>query len=68
MTGGAPQVTTFGSWPHRRIAIPTEAPPGSAYEDCVARIELEGLAIDYEVVATGDERCPHMRVADSFLR
>ena len=39
------------------VAIPTENPPGAAYDECVERIcsELEGLAIDHEVVQTGDE-------------
>jgi succinyl-diaminopimelate desuccinylase len=39
------------------IAIPTENPPGAAYDRCVERIgaELDSLAIDYELVDTGDE-------------
>ena len=39
------------------VAIPTENPPGAAYEECVERIcaELDSLAIDYEVVETGDD-------------
>lgn len=39
------------------IAIPTENPPGRAYEECVARIgaELDALAIGYEIVETGDD-------------
>lgn len=39
------------------IAIPTENPPGAAYDECVQRIcaELDALAIDYEVVQTGDD-------------
>ncbi len=38
------------------IAIPTENPPGAAYDECVQRIctELDVLAIGYEVVETGD--------------
>ena len=38
------------------VAIPTENPPGAAYDECVARIgaELDALAIDYELVETGD--------------
>jgi succinyl-diaminopimelate desuccinylase len=42
------------------IAIASENPPGAAYEDCLARIaaELEALAIDYELVETGDEQLP----------
>ena len=38
------------------VAIPSENPPGAAYDDCVERIcaELEALAIDYEVVETGE--------------
>jgi succinyl-diaminopimelate desuccinylase len=38
------------------VAIPTENPPGAAYEECVGRIcrELDGLAIGHEVVETGD--------------
>jgi succinyl-diaminopimelate desuccinylase len=49
------------------IAIPTENPPGSAYEDCVARIgaELEGLAIDYEVVETGNPRIRRQAILGS---
>jgi succinyl-diaminopimelate desuccinylase len=39
------------------VAIPTENPPGAAYDECVQRIcaELDALAIDYEVVETGDD-------------
>ena len=39
------------------VAIPTENPPGAAYDECVERIcgELESLAIDHEVVPTGDD-------------
>ena len=38
------------------VAIPTENPPGAAYDECVQRIcaELDALAIDHEVVETGD--------------
>jgi succinyl-diaminopimelate desuccinylase len=38
------------------IAIPTENPPGAAYDACVERIgaELESLGIEYELVETGD--------------
>ncbi len=38
------------------IAIPTENPPGTAYDECVERIcaELSALAIEYDVVDTGD--------------
>jgi len=37
------------------IAIPTENPPGAAYDECVERIcaELSALAIEYDVVDTG---------------
>jgi succinyl-diaminopimelate desuccinylase len=39
------------------VAIPTENPPGAAYDECVQRIcaELDSLAIEYDVVETGDE-------------
>jgi succinyl-diaminopimelate desuccinylase len=39
------------------VAIPTENPPGAAYDECVQRIcaELDSLAIGYEVVETGDQ-------------
>jgi succinyl-diaminopimelate desuccinylase len=39
------------------IAIPTENPPGAAYDECIGRIcaELDRLAIGYEVVETGDD-------------
>ena len=39
------------------IAIPSENPPGAAYDECVERIcaELDALAIAHEVVETGDE-------------
>jgi acetylornithine deacetylase/succinyl-diaminopimelate desuccinylase family protein len=39
------------------VAIPTENPPGEAYDECVQRIctELDSLAIDYQVVETGDD-------------
>lgn len=38
------------------IAIPTENPPGTAYDRCVERIraELDALAIAHELVETGD--------------
>jgi succinyl-diaminopimelate desuccinylase len=38
------------------IAIPTENPPGVAYDECVERIraELDALRIDHEVLDTGD--------------
>src|SRR5215218_7197576 len=40
------------------IAIPTENPPGAAYEECVGRIcaELDALALDHQVLDTGDDR------------
>lgn len=49
------------------IAIPTENPPGSAYEECVARIgaELDTLNIDYELVETGDERIQRQAILGS---
>jgi succinyl-diaminopimelate desuccinylase len=39
------------------VAIPTENPPGAAYDECVRRIcaELESLAIGHQVVETGDD-------------
>jgi succinyl-diaminopimelate desuccinylase len=39
------------------IAIPTENPPGAAYDECVDRIraELDALAIDHRVLETGDD-------------
>ncbi len=39
------------------VAIPTENPPGAAYDECVQRIcaELDSLAIGHEVVETGNE-------------
>lgn len=42
------------------IAIPSENPPGAAYDACVDRIvaELEALGLAYQVVDTGDEREP----------
>lgn len=48
---------TLVSFARDLIAIPTENPPGAAYDECVARIgaELEALALDYELVATGDD-------------
>lgn len=38
------------------VAIPTENPPGAAYDECVDRIcaELSSLGIDYRLVETGD--------------
>jgi succinyl-diaminopimelate desuccinylase len=40
------------------IAIASENPPGAAYDDCLARVgaELEALAIDYELVETGEDQ------------
>jgi succinyl-diaminopimelate desuccinylase len=37
------------------VAIPTENPPGAAYDACVERIaaELDTLGLDYEIVDTG---------------
>jgi succinyl-diaminopimelate desuccinylase len=39
------------------IAIPTENPPGAAYDECVERIcaELAALAIEFSVLETGDD-------------
>ena len=39
------------------IAIPTENPPGAAYDECVARIaaELDALSLPHEIVETGDD-------------
>jgi succinyl-diaminopimelate desuccinylase len=39
------------------VAIPTENPPGAAYDKCVERIaaELESLSIEYELIDTGDD-------------
>lgn len=38
------------------VAIPTENPPGNAYDECVGRIatELDALSYTYEIVETGD--------------
>ena len=46
------------------IAIPTENPPGAAYDECLERIcaELDALAIDYERVETGDDETPRRAV------
>lgn len=46
------------------VAIPTENPPGAAYDECVARIaaELEMLAIPYEVIETGNEETPRQTI------
>jgi succinyl-diaminopimelate desuccinylase len=46
------------------VAIPTENPPGAAYDECVQRIcaELEELAIDYEVVDTGEDGTPRQAI------
>ena len=37
------------------VAIPSENPPGTAYDECVRRIcaELDALGIHYEIVQTG---------------
>ena len=52
--GRPEQIVTFA---RDLVAIPTENPPGAAYDECVARIcaELESLAIDHELVETGDD-------------
>jgi succinyl-diaminopimelate desuccinylase len=46
------------------VSIPTENPPGRAYEECVERIcaELERLALSYEVVETGDDATPRRAI------
>ena len=46
------------------VAIPTENPPGAAYAECLQRIcaELDVLAIDYEVVETGDANAPRRSI------
>jgi succinyl-diaminopimelate desuccinylase len=46
------------------VAIPTENPPGTAYGECVQRIcvELDALAIDHEVVETGDADTPRQAI------
>ena len=54
MTGPADDIVAFA---RDLVAIPTENPPGAAYDECVQRIcaELDSLAIGYEVVETGDD-------------
>jgi succinyl-diaminopimelate desuccinylase len=46
------------------IAIPTENPPGTAYDECVRRIraELDELEIDYDVVETGEDETPRQAI------
>jgi len=46
------------------IAIPSENPPGAAYEECVERIcaELDALAIDHRVIDTGDDETPRRAI------
>ena len=46
------------------VAIPTENPPGAAYDECVRRIcaELDALKIDHEVVETGDAGTPRRSI------
>jgi succinyl-diaminopimelate desuccinylase len=46
------------------VAIPSENPPGAAYDECVERIcaELDTLRIDYEVVETGDAETPRQAI------
>ena len=49
------------------IAIPTENPPGAAYDECVDRIrvELDALRINHEVIDTGnDETSRHTILAE----
>jgi succinyl-diaminopimelate desuccinylase len=54
VTGPADDIVAFA---RDLVAIPTENPPGAAYDECVQRIcaELDSLAIGYEVVETGDD-------------
>jgi succinyl-diaminopimelate desuccinylase len=53
----APAEAAIVGFAHELIAIPTENPPGAAYDECVERIcaELDSLAIDHEQVETGDD-------------
>lgn len=46
------------------IAIPSENPPGAAYDRCVRRIcaELDTLGILYELVETGDGETPRRTI------
>jgi acetylornithine deacetylase/succinyl-diaminopimelate desuccinylase-like protein len=51
------RATELVSFARDLVAIPTENPPGAAYDECVRRIcvELDALAIGHEVVETGDD-------------
>jgi succinyl-diaminopimelate desuccinylase len=46
------------------VAIPSENPPGRAYDACVERIrgELEALGLAHEVVETGDPETPRRAI------
>jgi succinyl-diaminopimelate desuccinylase len=46
------------------VAIPTENPPGRAYDACVARIgaELDLLGLSWEAVQTGDAATPRTSI------
>ena len=54
MTGPVDDIVAFA---RDLVAIPTENPPGAAYDECVQRIcaELDSLAIGYEVIETGND-------------
>jgi succinyl-diaminopimelate desuccinylase len=46
------------------VAIPSENPPGRAYDTCVERIraELEALGLAHEIVETGDAETPRRAI------
>ena len=49
------------------VAIPTENPPGAAYDACIQRIcaELDALTIAYELVETGDDETRRQAIVAS---
>jgi acetylornithine deacetylase/succinyl-diaminopimelate desuccinylase-like protein len=53
----APSEEAIVAFARDLVAIPTENPPGAAYDECVERIavELGTLGIGYELVDTGED-------------
>jgi succinyl-diaminopimelate desuccinylase len=58
MTPGEVREDALVAFARDLIAIPTENPPGAAYDECVRRIraELDALDIDHELAETGDDQ------------
>jgi acetylornithine deacetylase/succinyl-diaminopimelate desuccinylase-like protein len=65
-----PYAESIVSFARDLIAIPTENPPGAAYDVCLERItaELDVLGLEHELVDTGDAEAPRRSVLARRVR